>query len=275
MGPAGSHPYSRGPPVSTLCSRLSDRMKAQEGLVHTKNLRCANAVLAGLDQNEADVGAALKEANVEEIYIVSKLQPSDHGRENTVQAIDRTLADLKVAKLDLWFMHSPNGGKVVEMWKAMLEARDAGKVTSVGVSNVGPAQIEGLRAAGCELPEVNQFELHVWNQQKEAVEYCRENGIVVMSYCPLARCKLFGQTSLAELSEKLGKSEAQLCIRWLLEHEFVTIPKSTSEDRIKANADVFDWALTKEQRAEMDALDQSFLASNAVKAMWKPWEEVM
>ena len=79
----------------------------------------------------------------------------------------------------------------------------------------------------------------------------------------------------AELSEKLGKSEAQLCIRWLLEKGFVTIPKSTSEDRIKANADVFDWALTKEQRAEMDALDQSFLASNAVKAMWKPWEEVM
>ena len=144
----------------------------------------------------------------------------------------------------------------------------------MGVSNAGPAQIEGLRAAGCELPEVNQFELHVWNQQREAVEFCRNNGIVVMSYCPLARCKLFGQTGLARLAEKLGKSEAQLCIRWLLERGFVTIPKSTNADRIRENADVFDWALTEEELAEMDALNQDFLASNAVKAMWTPWEEV-
>ena len=95
-----------------------------------------------------------------------------------------------------------------------------------------------------------------------------------MSYCPLARCKLFGQTALAKMAEKLGKTEAQLCIRWLLERGFVTIPKSTNAQRIKANADVFDWALTKEDLAELDALDQGFLASNAVKAMWTPWEEV-
>lgn len=114
----------------------------------------------------------------------------------------------------------------------------------------------------------------MWNQQKEAVEYCRNNDIVVMSYCPLARCKLFGKTSLTSMAEKLEKSEAQLCIRWLLEQGFVTIPKSTNAERIKANADVFDWKLTPAEMREIAALDQGFLASNAVKAMWKPWEEV-
>ena len=113
-----------------------------------------------------------------------------------------------------------------------------------------------IDARTCVCNQVNQFELHVWNQQREAVEYCRTNDIVVMSYCPLARCKLFGQTALAGLAERLGKTEAQLCIRWLLERGFVTIPKCTSAARIKANADVFDWSLTDQELAEMDALDQ-------------------
>ena len=106
------------------------------------------------------------------------------------------------------------------------------------------------------------------------MDYCRANEIVVMSYCPLARCKLFGATDLARLAEETGRSEAQLCIRWLLQSGFVTIPKSTSAERIRANADVFAWSLSAEQMARMDALDQQFFASNAVKAMWMPWEEV-
>ena len=174
----------------------------------------------------------------------------------------------------------------------------------MGVSNCGPAQLEALKAAGCELPEVNQFELHVWNQQREAVDYCRANGIVVMSYCPLARCKLFGQTGLAGLAERKGCSEAQLCVRWLLQRGFVTMyaraptierasphvaaptrvtptparavarPKSTKAERIAENGAAFAIELNEEEMAEVDALDQSFLASNAVKAMWKPWDEV-
>ena len=228
---------------------------------------------ATMYKNEHDVGAAVRESG-KRPFIVSKLAPEDHGREKTLAALDRTLADLGVDVLDLWLMHSPSGGSVVETWQTMLECRDAGKVRAVGVSNTGPAQLEGLKAAGLEAPEVDQFELHVWNQQKEAVAYCRANGILVMSYCPLARCKLFGSTALAKLAEDAGRSEAQLCIRWLLQSGFVTIPKSTSTARIQANADVFDWSLTPEQMAQMDALDQTFFASNAVKAMWTPWEEV-
>jgi len=231
---------------------------------------------AAMYQNEADVGAALRDCGprAEAVYVVSKLHPQDHGREATLAAIDRTLGLLGVSSLDLWLMHTPSGGRVVETWQAMIEARDAGKCASVGVSNFGPAQLEALAAAGCEVPEVNQFELHCWNQQKDAVEYCRRNGIVVMSYCPLARCKLFGQTALAKLADGAGKTEAQMCIRWSMQRGFVTIPKSSNAERIRLNAP-FDFVLSDEQMAEMDGLDQSFCASNAVKAMLKPWEEVM
>ena len=88
------------------------------------------------------------------------------------------------------------------------------------------------------------------------------------------RCKLFGQTGLTRLAEQTGKSEAQLCIRYLLQKGFVTIPKSTNAERIRTNAEGCDWSLTPEQIKEMDDLDQQFFASNAVKAMWKDWELV-
>jgi diketogulonate reductase-like aldo/keto reductase len=99
----------------------------------------------------------------------------------------------------------------------MLSARDAGKVRAVGVSNFGPEQLEGLKQAGCDVPEVNQFELHCWNQQRELVSYCQREGIAVMSFCPLARCKLFGQTALQQIALETGQSEAALAIRWLLQ----------------------------------------------------------
>jgi len=111
---------------------------------------------AAMYKNEADVGAALRDASNGAgcPFLVSKLQPSDHGREAARAAIDRTLTELGVAQLDLWLMHSPAGGSLVETWGAMLEARDAGKCRAVGVSNFGPAQLEALKASGCEMPEV-------------------------------------------------------------------------------------------------------------------------
>ena len=230
---------------------------------------------AAMYGNEHEVGAALAASpRKDEVFVVTKLKGADHGRENALAALDVSLSKLKRSSVDLWLMHSPDGGKVVETWNAMLEAKAAGKCRAVGVSNFGVAQLEALKAAGCEAPEVNQFELHCWFQQRPAVEYCRAEGITVMSYCPLARCKLFGQTELAKLAAAWGKTEAQCALRWLLQRGFVTIPKSSNAARIASNA-VFDFELTEEQLAQMDALDQGFKASNAVNSMDRPWEEVM
>ena len=141
---------------------------------------------ATMYKNEADIGSVLKEA-AQRPFLVSKLRPEDHGSEETVfAALERTLSDLGIDQLDVWLMHTPAGGKVVETWRAMLKARDAGKVRSVGVSNFGVAQLQALIAAGCEAPEINQIELHVWNQQRDTVAFCQREHITVMAFCPYA-----------------------------------------------------------------------------------------
>ena len=272
---------------------------------------CLRACTAALDygynlidtatmyENEHDVGAALSASpRGKEIFVVTKLKGADHGREKALAAIDTSLAKLQRKQVDLWLMHNPDGGSVVETWKAMLEAKAAGKVRAVGVSNFGVKQLQALKAAGLEVPEVNQIELHCWLQQRPMVEYCRAEGIVVMSYCPLARCKIFGETDLAKHAAAWGKTEAQCALRWLLQRGLITIPKSSNAERVKQNA-VFDFELTecapataptpiapsrptvlplalrREQMTAMDALDQGFKASRSVNSMDRPWEEVM
>lgn len=199
---------------------------------------------ATMYENEHDVGAALAASpRGKEIFVVTKLKGADHGREKALAAIDTSIAKLQ-RKPDLWLMHNPDGGSVIETWKAMLEAKAAGKVRAVGVSNFGVKQLQALKAAGLEVPEVNQIELHCWLQQRPTVEYCRAEGIVVMSYCPLARCKTFGETDLAKHAAAWGKTEAQCALRWLLQRGFITIPKSSNAERVKQNA-VFDFELTE------------------------------
>ena len=256
---------------------------------------CAAALAAGyrlLDtatmyENEAEVGAALAESEVarDEVFVVSKLKGGDHGAEAPRDALDLSLAKLRLDHLDLWLMHSPAGADVVATWRAMLALRDAGKCRAVGVSNFGVAQLKQLAACGLEAPEVNQIELHPWLQQRPTVEYCRANGIVTMGYamrcpfrrtrsphqrpigvaparspgvrtvhaaslgryCPLARTKQFGATALAALAAEAGRSEAELALRWCVQSGHVTIPKSKSAERIVANAACLEWELTGEQ----------------------------
>ncbi len=230
---------------------------------------------ATMYKNEAEVGEAL--ADAPDVFVVTKLQPQDHGREAALAALDASLSKLRRPCVDLWLMHSPSGGRVVETWRAMCEARDSGKCRAVGVSNFGPGQLRGLAESGCELPEVNQFELHPWHSQAETVGWCRENGVVVMSFCPLGRTKLFGKTSVAEIAAAAGCSEAQLCCRYLLQKGYVVIPKSSSPERVVQNAAAIELAPLDEDtmRAIDDLGEQTrFYASNAAKSMDLPWEQV-
>lgn len=207
---------------------------------------CKEAVSTALDygyrlidtatmyKNHKDVGEALRaKGKRESTYLVSKLSNDAHGYDEALAELDMTLEELGVESLDLWLMHSPSAGKVVETWKAMLAARDSGKVKAVGVSNFGVKQLEALKAAGFEQPEVNQFELHCWNQQRELCAHCIAEGIAVMSFCPLARCKLFGQTALTQIATATGLSEAALAIRWLLQKQYVTSAPTLSVEHIE------------------------------------------
>lgn len=225
-------------------------------------------------ENEEEVGAALRERDRTSFFIVTKVKGADFGRANCLAALDASLHKLGVDSLDLWLMHGPGGGRVVETWKAMLEARDAGKVRAVGVTSFGAAQLAGLAASGCELPEVNQIELHLWNHQRETVDFCRSSGIAIMAFCPLARAKRFGETALARLAAEAGVSEAHLALRWLVHKGHIAIPKSTNAQRISENALALDVQLTDEMLAVMEDLDEQFFASKAAFEMMLPWDNL-
>lgn len=230
---------------------------------------------AAMYNNEEEVGASLAGRDRSKIFVVTKLMPEDHGTQNTAKALEASLAKLGLDYVDLYLIHNPKGGKCIETWQAMLAIKAAGKAKVVGVSNFGVSHLQGLKDAGLEMPEVNQVELHIWGQQKQMVAFCKAEDIAVMGYCPLARVKRFGATGLAPLAKMLGKTEAQLCIRWSLQMGFITIPKSTTPKRIAENADVFGWQLDHEALTAIGSLDEGFKASGSVNSQDLPWAEVM
>lgn len=250
---------------------------------------CEQSVLAALQfdyplidtaaayKNEVDVGAALRSRRRQEIFLVTKLQTKDHGsRDRVLGALRASLRRLNVEYVDLYLMHSPRGGLVLETWDAMLEARDAGLARAVGVSNFGVDQLQGIKKAGRELPEVNQIECHPWLQQKHCAAWCANEGIAIMAYSPLARGRLFGQTDLVNISSRLNCSEAEAAIRWSLTAGFVVIPKSCRPERVKQNMTLLGASpLEGEVMAVFDPLDRGFQSCAAASnAMTIPWEQV-
>ena len=190
---------------------------------------------ANMYNNEAEVGASLAGRDRSDVFIVTK-HSGEHGRASTLAAIDESLNKLGLEYVDLYLIHNPKGGKCLETWQAMLDIKASGKARAVGVSNFGLKHLKGIKEAGLELPEVNQIELHCWLQQKELTAYCEHEKITVMGYCPLARTKRFKDSALLSIAELLGKTEAQIAIRWSIQSGFITIPNSSTASRIAQNA---------------------------------------
>ncbi|KAG9095046.1 hypothetical protein FRC06_010183 [Ceratobasidium sp. 370] len=211
-------------------------------------------------RNEEAVGKAVKESGLkrEDLFITTKCASRSHGYEKTLAGVDESLAKFGFDYIDLFLIHDPLSGPVkrLETYQALLECRDKGKIKSVGVSNFGVKHLEQLREAGFETPSINQIELHPWCQQKDIVAYCEEHGIVVQAYCPLVRGAKWEDPILKGLSEKHATSPAQVLIRWSLQKGYVPLPKSTHEERIASNADVYGFELSAQDMASLDALDQ-------------------
>jgi len=231
---------------------------------------------AAMYNNEDDIGQALAALKLDrdKYFVVTKLLPDDHGRDKTIAAAKESLKKLQLEYVDLYLIHNPKGKDVLETWNAMLEVKALGLAKAVGVSNFGRAQLEALKETGVEMPEVNQVELHPWQPQNDLIDFHKANQIVTMGYCPLARCKRFGETALKEIAEKLGKTEAQVCIRWSLQMGFVTIPKSVNAGRIKQNAEAVDFVISDEDMAAIAKVDENFKASGSVLNQDMPWAEV-
>lgn len=212
--------------------------------------------------NEAGVGRALRCSGLErsELFVTSKLDNPNHRPEDVRRSFEQTMTDLGLEVLDLFLVHWPlatsPGLDLVETWQAMLELRESGRVRAVGVSNFEPAHLHQIISATGVAPAVNQVEIHPYLGQVALRALHRDLGIVTQAWSPLARGRVLDDPVLLGVAAEVGRSTAQVVLRWHLQRGDVVFPKSTSPERMATNAAVFDFSLSGEQMARVDALDR-------------------
>jgi diketogulonate reductase-like aldo/keto reductase len=208
--------------------------------------------------NEEGVGQGIKESRVprEELFITTKVWNADQGYESTLKAFDESMKKLGLEYLDLYLVHWPVEGKYKDTWRALETLYKEGKVKAIGVSNFQIHHLEDVIKDAEIVPMVNQVEYHPRLTQKELQAFCRQHSIQLEAWSPLMQGKLLDDETLTEIAEKHGKSVAQVILRWDLQNEVVTIPKSVKEHRIHDNAAVFDFELSQEEMERIDGLNR-------------------
>ena len=208
--------------------------------------------------NEQAVGAAIAKCGVprEELFITTKLWVQDASYEAAKTALDRSLQNLGLDYLDLYLIHQPVGD-YIGAYRAMEEACRAGKVRAIGVCNFNAARLLDFCETVDIIPAVDQIEIHPFFQQKEALKVMREYGVIPEAWGPFAEGKfgIFTHPVLTAIGQKYGKTAAQAALRWNIQRGVAVIPKSVHKERIEQNFDVWDFALTDEEMAEIEALD--------------------
>ncbi|MGM7701425.1 aldo/keto reductase [Pseudalkalibacillus sp. Hm43] len=214
---------------------------------------------AAIYKNEEGVGQAIKDANVprEELFITTKVWNKDQGYESTLKAFDESLEKLGLDYVDLYLIHWPVEGKYNDTWKAMEKLYEDGRAKAIGVCNFNVHHLEDLIKDANIKPMVNQIEFHPKLTQKDVRAFCDKENILVEAWSPLMHGKLLDHPTLKEIGEKYGKSPAQVILRWDLQHNIITIPKSVNPSRIRENSELFDFILTDDEMKKIDQLNEN------------------
>ena len=212
--------------------------------------------------NEQGVGEAVAASGLDraDVYITSKLNNGFHEPDEARRAFAKTLTELGTDYVDLFLIHWPlptlYGGDFVSTWKTLEEFRADGRARSIGVSNFQVDQLERLAAESDVVPAVNQVELHPYFHNADVDAYGRAHGIRTEAWAPIAQGKVMNEPALIEIGERIGKSPAQVALRWHIQRGNIVFPKSTTPARIKENFVLFDFELAPDDVAKIDALDQ-------------------
>jgi 2,5-diketo-D-gluconate reductase A len=205
--------------------------------------------------NEESVGKALRDSGLarDEVFITTKFYP---GRDDPVAEARQSLRRLGVDQVDLYLVHWPEGGPTWA-WPRMERARELGLARSIGVSNFGATQLEEVIAAGTVPPAVNQVQFSPLKYRRALLEACRRRNVAVEAYSSLGTGRHLANQTVQRLAQRTGRTPAQVLLRWCLQHDLPVLPKSTHRERIAENAQIFDFVLSDEDMAELDALDQT------------------
>ncbi|KAH0433147.1 aldo/keto reductase [Colletotrichum camelliae] len=243
------------------------------------------AVIAALDAGYRHIDSAARYANEEacgralkqwlqktgtprsEVFITTKLWDADHGYEATFNALCDSLKKFQLDYFDLYLIHSPSDDKKkrIASWRALETAQRLGKVRSIGVSNFGANHLEELLAETSVVPAVNQIEVHPFLQRQDLVDVCRQHGIAIEAYSPLARGNKLEDPVIGKVAEKYGKTPAQILLNWNAAKGNIVLPKSLTAHRIKSNFESFDFELSPEDVQVIDNLEEGYITGSLHK----------
>jgi len=227
---------------------------------------------AAMYGNEADVGEAVRSSGLarEEVFVTTKLWHSDHGYESALRAGRASAQRLGLGTIDLYLIHWPRANSPqdrLDSWKAMVELQRDGVCRAIGVSNYHVRHLEELREYSDVVPAVDQVEFHPFVYDPPLLAYCEAHGIRLEAWSPLTRGRRLDDPTVQAVAAAHHRTPAQVLIRWGLEHGAVEIPKSVHLERIRENAQVFDFSLSAAEVAVLDGL-----RGGPRVGMWNPVE---
>ena len=216
--------------------------------------------------NEESVGQALRDSGVPrgEVFITTKFYP---GRNDPVAEARQSLRRLGVEQVDLYLVHWPQGG-ASWAWPGMERARELGYARSVGVSNFSAGELAEVIAAGTTPPAVNQVQFSALQYRRALLDACRRRNVTLEAYSPLGTGRHLANETVNRVAQRVGRTPAQVLLRWCLQHDLLLISKSTHRERIGENAQIFDFALSSQDMAELDGLDQTNGTDRALESTW-------
>jgi diketogulonate reductase-like aldo/keto reductase len=216
--------------------------------------------------NEASVGRARSASGLarEDVFITTKFHP---GRRDAEEEVRRSLERLGVEQVDLYIVHWPQSG-ATRAWDGMERAHARGYTRSIGVSNYSVEELDEVLAVAEVRPVVNQVQFSPFEYRRALLEACEERGVAIEAYSPLGTGRHLGDRRVREIADRLGRTPAQVLIRWCVERDLVVLPKSTHRERIEENAAVFDFSLSDADMAALDALDETGGTDRARERRW-------
>ncbi len=212
--------------------------------------------------NEKEIGKAIKSSNLkrDDIFITTKLDNTSHGYDRTIKAFETSLEKLDCDYIDLYLIHWPEQDRN-ESWRAMEKLLEEGKCRSIGVSNYMIKHLDDLLQNSSVAPAVNQVEFNPFVYNPELLNYCNEKNIFVEAYTPITKGRKFNDDEITQLSDKYNKTPAQIMLRWSLQQNVIVIPKSSHPERIKENADIFDFEIEEKDMEILDSLNEDLRLS--------------
>ena len=238
----------------------NDTSEAVEEALEIGYLHIDTAEMYG---NEKEVGEAIRASGLDrgEVFVTSKLSNAFHEPDDARRAFEGTLSELGFDYVDLFLIHWPlptlYDGDFVSTWKSLEEFHSDGRARSIGVSNFQIEHLEQLAAETDTVPAVNQIEVHPYLTNDAVRSYGREHGIATEAWSPIARGAVLDDSTITEIAEKVGKTPAQVVLRWHIQRSDIVFPKSVTPSRMKENFEIFDFELASEDMEAITALDRS------------------